>query len=190
MSSLNSPYLVAAAGTAVLVGLPTLELSAASLAVLKGANLLALMTNVFAVSVPGRLDGQQDQAMRSGDLNPSTSPSSSSPLVDRPQEDNRYLTFSRKSKDLENYTLLPRWFWKIAHINVKSSLIRSFAESVGMGLCHLGANLPRRNGVCSLPAPGTRWIGARQRFATDHSTLCRIQFGTVALVCFLSSQLS
>ena len=100
LAGLNSPPLVAATGTAILVGLPALELSAASLAVLKGANLLAFCTNVWAVSVPGRLDGPQDQAMRSGNLNP-TKPGATSgaetPLVTKPEQENLYSTIRTRS---------------------------------------------------------------------------------------------
>jgi len=70
LSAYNSPPLVAAAGAAIALGIPTLELTTVSLAALKGANALAFLSNVVAVSVPGRLDGQQQQAMRNGDLNP------------------------------------------------------------------------------------------------------------------------
>lgn len=73
-SSLNSPQLVAAAGTAVLAGLPALEAvtaSSASLALLKGVNATAFVTNVISVSIPGRIDEAQDQEMRRGVLNPS-----------------------------------------------------------------------------------------------------------------------
>ena len=108
LSGLNSPPLVAAAGTAILIGLPSLELATASLAVLKGANALAFLTNLVAVSVPGRLDGPQDAAMRSGNLNPSkpgetaASSNSNTPLVNTPQErrqqENLYSTIRTRSK--------------------------------------------------------------------------------------------
>jgi len=98
-SGLNSPPLVVAAGAAIVVGLPALEFSTVSLAVLKGANVLAFLTNVAAVSVPGRLDGLQDQAMRSGDLNPSKPASSSTPLVNNqpPHQENIYSTIRTRT---------------------------------------------------------------------------------------------
>ena len=92
LTGLNSPPLVAAAGAAILIGLPSLELTTASLAVLKGANVLALVANLAAVSVPGRMDGPQDQAMRSGDLNPSKA--ATTPLVNRSSSDDSDTIFS------------------------------------------------------------------------------------------------
>ena len=74
VSSLNSPPFVAAAGAAVLAGLPFFEAAAASgasLALLQGLNIAAFASNCAAVSVPGRIDEQQDVAMRQGALNPS-----------------------------------------------------------------------------------------------------------------------
>ena len=74
VSSLNSPPFVAAAGVAVIAGLPFAEAavaSGASLALLKGLNLAAFAGNCAAVSVPGRIDEQQDVAMRKGALDPS-----------------------------------------------------------------------------------------------------------------------
>uniref|UniRef100_A0A7S0AJR6 Uncharacterized protein n=1 Tax=Minutocellus polymorphus TaxID=265543 RepID=A0A7S0AJR6_9STRA len=74
VSSLNSPPFVAAAGVAVIAGLPFAEAAAASgasLALLKGLNLAAFAGNCAAVSVPGRIDEQQDVAMRKGALDPS-----------------------------------------------------------------------------------------------------------------------
>ena len=99
---LNSPPLVAAAGAAILLGLPaTLELSTVPLAWCKGANLLAFVTNVAAVSAPGRLDGPQDQAMRAGDLNPSKpgAATTTTPLVNKKpqQQENLYSPIRTRS---------------------------------------------------------------------------------------------
>jgi hypothetical protein len=72
MSSIPPPV-VAAAGAAVLSVLP-LALAAtatSSLVLLKSANVAAFALNCVAVSVPGRIDGEQDQDMWSGDLDPS-----------------------------------------------------------------------------------------------------------------------
>lgn len=68
-----SPSLVTLAGVATMAGLPALDaiLSSTSLAALKFINTAAFALNVGAVSVPGRLDGQQDDEMRKGELNPS-----------------------------------------------------------------------------------------------------------------------
>ncbi|KAK1746371.1 hypothetical protein QTG54_002978 [Skeletonema marinoi] len=56
-----------------MAGLPALDaiLSTTSLAALKFINTAAFALNVGAVSVPGRLDGQQDDEMRKGEINPS-----------------------------------------------------------------------------------------------------------------------
>jgi hypothetical protein len=53
--------------------LPFLEtaLATTSLAVLKGASATSFLVNTISVSVPGRIDEAQDQAMRQGALNPS-----------------------------------------------------------------------------------------------------------------------
>lgn len=66
------PPLVAAAGVAVASGLPFSHAVAAtsSLALLKGSNVAAFGLNCIAVSIPGRVDGEQDAAMRSGNANP------------------------------------------------------------------------------------------------------------------------
>lgn len=69
-----SPPLVTLAGVATVAGLPALDAllsTGTSLSVLKYINLAAFALNVGAVSVPGRLDGQQDNEMRKGELNPS-----------------------------------------------------------------------------------------------------------------------
>jgi hypothetical protein len=60
-----------------LAAVPLLEalVSSSSPIVLKGLNLAAFALNVAAVSVPGRLDGQQDNAMRGGEMNPNTNSS-------------------------------------------------------------------------------------------------------------------
>mmetsp|Transcript_35306 Transcript_35306/g.43226 ORF Transcript_35306/g.43226 Transcript_35306/m.43226 type:complete len:337 (+) Transcript_35306:108-1118(+) len=74
LSSLNSPPLVAATGCAVIIGLPFFDAattaSTLSLATLKVMNVAAFATNVLAVSIPGRIDGQQNADMRNGTLNP------------------------------------------------------------------------------------------------------------------------
>jgi len=89
ISLLNSPPVVAIAGVATMAGLPFLDAaltSSASLSVLKTLNVAAFATNVAAVSVPGRLDGQQDTEMRKGSLNPTKpnagKPSEESALLD------------------------------------------------------------------------------------------------------------
>ncbi len=60
-----SPPLVASAGIGVLAAMPWMS-SGVSLAVLQGANVAAFCANCLAVSIPGRIDGMQDQEMRHG----------------------------------------------------------------------------------------------------------------------------
>ncbi|KAL7453025.1 hypothetical protein ACHAWC_004721 [Mediolabrus comicus] len=75
-----SPPLVTLAGVATVAGLPALDaiLSTTSLPILKCINAAAFVLNVGAVSVPGRLDGQQDEEMRKGELNPTKPDASNS----------------------------------------------------------------------------------------------------------------
>jgi hypothetical protein len=75
LSSLNKPPIVAAAGAIIAGGFPLMP--ALPLGILQVVNCLAFAANVAAVSVPGRLDGQYDQKMRKGGINPE----SSSPLL-------------------------------------------------------------------------------------------------------------
>lgn len=83
LASLNKPPLVLATGVALAGGLPfALPTGAVSLGLLQAANVLAFGANVAAVSVPGRLDGQQDERMRQGNLNPSNQRGESAPLRD------------------------------------------------------------------------------------------------------------
>ena len=73
LQALNNPVLVATGGLAVLAGTPwaTSLLGSASLGLLEALNVTAFLVNVGSVSVPGRIDEQQDVAMRSGQANPS-----------------------------------------------------------------------------------------------------------------------
>jgi hypothetical protein len=66
LTRLNSPALVLGSGAAVLVGLPLVSTSGAPLYVLQAANILAYAVNCAAVSVPGRIDGQAQEAMQGG----------------------------------------------------------------------------------------------------------------------------
>lgn len=80
LSSLNKPPLIAAAGAATAAAFPLVASTSAGtagafslvlpLAVLQGLNVSAFALNCLAVSIPGRLDGQQDAEMRRGTLNP------------------------------------------------------------------------------------------------------------------------
>jgi hypothetical protein len=74
LSSLNSPPIVVATGAVLVAGLPFVQAGALSLGVLKIANVLAFATNVTAVSIPGRMDGEPDRKMREGDLDPELTP--------------------------------------------------------------------------------------------------------------------
>ncbi|EEC51684.1 predicted protein [Phaeodactylum tricornutum CCAP 1055/1] len=70
LQALNSPPLIAVAGAAVLSAIPSLQAVGFSLGSLQLLNAAAFATNVAAVSVPGRIDGQQDAEMRKEVLNP------------------------------------------------------------------------------------------------------------------------
>jgi hypothetical protein len=78
LSSLNKPPIVVAAGAVIAAGFPLVPVL--SVGVLQVANVLAFATNVYAVSVPGRMDGGQDRKMRQGDLNPTPTPESTTLL--------------------------------------------------------------------------------------------------------------
>uniref|UniRef100_A0A7S1ZKK4 Uncharacterized protein n=1 Tax=Trieres chinensis TaxID=1514140 RepID=A0A7S1ZKK4_TRICV len=104
VTALNSPPLVAAAGLATLVGIPFVDAAAtsgASLALLKGANVVSFAANCAAVSVPGRIDERQDQEMRRGALNPTkpaatgqirgdSTPGEATPLADQEHHTSSY----------------------------------------------------------------------------------------------------
>ena len=95
LASLNSAPLVAGTGAAVMATLPIVKLGAVPLGTLQFFNMLAFCTNVAAVSVPGRMDGDQDARMRSGDLNPD----SSTPLT-RTGSSNNNIVLASRSKTL------------------------------------------------------------------------------------------
>lgn len=88
-TNLNSPAYVSIAGAAVIAGAPWLHqaisLGGWSMSTMQCCNILAFTTNVISVSIPGRIDGQQDQNMRNrvtapgsktGGTNPTTDPTS------------------------------------------------------------------------------------------------------------------
>ncbi|KAL7530594.1 hypothetical protein ACHAXR_003586 [Thalassiosira sp. AJA248-18] len=103
LRSFNSPPLVAMAGATLAIGLPMLDAvlsSSASLSLLKSLNVAAFATNVIAVSIPGRIDGPQDDQMRKGNLDPTkpnatTSSSEGSPLVGKEESSAYSLNHSR-----------------------------------------------------------------------------------------------
>jgi hypothetical protein len=67
LSVLNSPPLIAAVAGGTLALLPILEGMTFPLATLKYSNFLAYCVNFASVSVPGRIDGQQQaQALEGG----------------------------------------------------------------------------------------------------------------------------
>ena len=75
-TALNKPPLVLAAGAAIAGGVPLLPIGSLSVGLLQAANILSFVVNVASVSVPGRLDGaQQDAQVKQGVLNPSESSS-------------------------------------------------------------------------------------------------------------------
>jgi hypothetical protein len=102
LRNLNYPPLVALAGATLSIGLPMLDAalsSSAPLTLLKSLNVAAFATNVVAVSVPGRLDGVEDQKMRKGNLNP--------PKPDATTSANEESTRLLKSKSSSQYALNP-----------------------------------------------------------------------------------
>lgn len=99
LRNLNSPPLVALAGATLSIGLPMLDAllsSSASLTLLKSLNVAAFATNVIAVSIPGRLDGQLEDEMRKGDPNPTkpnadmSKKSEDSPLIGKDGSSSAY----------------------------------------------------------------------------------------------------
>ena len=106
LRNLNNPPLVALAGATLSIGLPMLDAalsSSASLSLLKSLNLFAFATNVIAVSVPGRLDGQQDQEMREGNLNPDKpNATSKTPLVGKDDSSSSSAYSLNRSRTLVN----------------------------------------------------------------------------------------
>jgi hypothetical protein len=98
LSVLNKPQLVLASGCAITAAFPFVPLGGLSLGLLKALNILAFATNVVAVSVPGRMDGQQDTKMRSGDLNPTSETSSlTSAAQPKKEEDDNLMTYRERS---------------------------------------------------------------------------------------------
>jgi hypothetical protein len=61
LSTLNSPPLVAAVGGGIVGLIPIFTAMEIPLTALKYTNFLSYCVNVGAVSVPGRIDGQQQQ---------------------------------------------------------------------------------------------------------------------------------
>lgn len=139
-TGLASPPVVTAVGVAVAAGLPMAQVSAgaASLALLKCANVGAFLLNCFAVSVPGRIDGQQDRHMRTGELNPdkpaSTNQNESTLLQD---------SMSRSSEYDEHYspargrTLVSPSGWAFAiwgpiYLGEAAFVAAQFAPSTGI----------------------------------------------------------
>ena len=106
LRNLNNPPIVALAGATLSIGLPMLDAalsSSASLSLLKSLNLFAFATNVIAVSVPGRLDGQQDQEMREGNLNPDKpNATSKTPLVGKDDSSSSSAYSLNRSRTLVN----------------------------------------------------------------------------------------
>ena len=102
LRSMNSPPLVAMAGATLSIALPFLDAtlsSSASLALLKALNVAAFTTNVIAVTIPGRLDGQEMRDFPTKNANSSTkSTNESNPLLatkDEPSSATNKLNHSR-----------------------------------------------------------------------------------------------
>ena len=166
VSSLNSPPFVAAAGVAVIAGLPFVEAAAASgasLALLKGLNLAAFAGNCAAVSVPGRIDEQQDVAMRKGALDPSK--------PGAPTEHESQRCHDRWRRIHGNIFSVPRTIPRLA---------------IGLGVCNMGTDLSRRGCLCG------RTVLFRcscRRPASGGSSIHRCQYHAIVVVCKLPPKL-
>jgi hypothetical protein len=101
--SLNSPPLVAGTGAAILAAGTFVPVGSLSLVGLQFANVIAFAVNCAAVSVPGRIDGQQDSNMRSGNLNPSK-PATNQPTTGGTSETSR-LTGKSQSETRTYYEI-------------------------------------------------------------------------------------
>jgi hypothetical protein len=94
LSTLNKPPLVLGTGLGIAFGgLPVLAANVGSLSLplLQALNVLSFACNVTAVSVPGRLDGQQDERMRKGSINPSNTKGQeeTTPLTSKARSDEK-----------------------------------------------------------------------------------------------------
>jgi hypothetical protein len=75
LSQINSPAIVLSAGAAILAGLPlaaAFATTGASLGLLQAANVTAYALNCASVSVPGRIDGQEQNEMQGRKTNDQT----------------------------------------------------------------------------------------------------------------------
>ena len=152
LASLNSPPLVMATGCAITAMCPFVSLGGMSLGLLKAFNLLAFATNVAAVSVPGRIDGEQQNRMQGGDLNPKAS--ETSPLTSSAQgekrDDDPYLT--RRQRTL----LLPAgWafaIWGPIYLGEAVFCVAQFVDSANLAstLPHVTAPFVAANLMQSL----------------------------------------
>ena len=94
-------------GALIVVGLPFVNVGAISIATLKVCNILAFSTNVIAVSIPGRMDGDQDVQMRGGNLNPSSS-AETTPLQQQQQEQQHDNNSNNSSTNNNNLVRISR----------------------------------------------------------------------------------
>ena len=70
LSSLNAPPVVTTVGILILVGFPFVPKDVIPLRILQLANVVGFCINAVAVSVPGRIDGEQEVNLQGGDPDP------------------------------------------------------------------------------------------------------------------------
>jgi hypothetical protein len=107
---------VVAAGATILIGLPMVNVAGHSLGVLKLANIVAFAINLTAVSIPGRIDGQYDEAMQRGELLEGSS-SKTTPLASKEDDgdsDNKDTTYRDAYSTFRGRTLLASAPWAFA----------------------------------------------------------------------------
>ena len=151
-SLVQSPPLVMATGCAITAIGPLVSPlgGISSLGLMQALNVLAFATNVAAVSVPGRLDGQQQNRMQSGNLNPkaneTTSLLTSSPSSaqsKKREEDPRQPPLSSSLRD--RTLLLPAgWafsIWGPIYLGEAAFCVAQFVDST-----NLATTLPQVTG--------------------------------------------
>lgn len=125
LSSLNKPPLVLVTGVIIAAGAPLIPVGARSLGMLQAANVISFIVNVASVSVPGRLDGaQQDAQVKQGILNPSSA--ESSPLTaTRSSNDDR-------SRRLRSFVQPSGWafsIWGLVYIGEAAFCVAQFVDT-------------------------------------------------------------
>lgn len=191
---ISSPAVVAGAGAAILVGLPFLEtaLATTSLAVLKGVNATSFLVNTISVSVPGRIDEAQDQAMRQGALNPSKPTGEAAAATDEtPLVGTLYSSARTRSIVSPAGWAFAIWVRKVSlktsHLCVLYFSV-TLLPSATLYVHVLGSNLSWRSCLCWSPDLFQQ-CRVGNNCTTGDSTFCCCKSLSESLVCLLSSQL-